>query len=107
MKWKITYFNDKAYKDIQRWPKKLLSKYLRIVDLIEQLGPDLGMPFTKAMGKELFEIRAKGQEGIGRAFFCTVHKNEVVVLHGFIKKTDKTPKGDLEIARKRLRELVT
>ena len=50
-------------------------------------------------------IWPKGQEGIGRAFFCTVLDHEVVILHGFIKKTDKTPKTDLEIAKKRMREV--
>lgn len=107
MKWTVTYADDKVYKGILKWPKKMLAKYLRIIDMMETYGPDLGMPFTKAMGKGLFEIRAKGQEGIGRAFYCTIQGNEIVILHEFIKKTQKTPKADLGIAKKRLRELVT
>lgn len=105
MKWNITYYSEKVQIDLLAWPEKILAKYLRIVDMIEIHGPDLGMPHTKAMGNGLFEIRAKGQEGIGRAFFCTIVNKEVVILHGFIKKTDKTPSKELEIAYKRLQEV--
>jgi len=60
---------------------------------------------SKSFGKGLSEIRAKGQEGIGRSFFCTIKGNEVVILHSFIKKTNKTPKKELEIAQKRMKEV--
>jgi phage-related protein len=53
----------------------------------------------------LFEIRAKGKEGIGRAFFCTTIGQEIMVLHAFIKKTAQTPRRELEMARRRLREV--
>jgi len=57
------------------------------------------------MGAGLFEIRAKGREGIGRALFCTVKCLEIVILHSFIKKTQRTPKKELEKARRRMKEL--
>ncbi len=72
---------------------------------MQTFGPNLGMPFTRSMGQGLFEIRAKGKEGIGRAFFCAIVENEILILHEFIKKTQKTPKNDLEIARRRLKEV--
>lgn len=68
-------------------------------------GPNLGMPYTRAMGDGLFEIRANGQEGIGRAMFCTLVGRRVVVLHGFIKKTEQTPAKDLDTARRRMKEV--
>jgi phage-related protein len=105
MEWTVTYYNSKIESDFLTWPDKLLAKYLRIVDMITIHGPDLGMPHTKAMGNGLFEIRAKAQEGIGRAFFCTIMDKEVVILHGFIKKTDKTPTKEVRIANKRLQEI--
>lgn len=105
MKWKITYFNDEVYNRLLKWPKKLLAKYLRIIDLMETDGPDLGMPFTRSFGNGLFEIRAKAQEGIGRVFFCALVGNEIVILHSFIKKTQKTPDKELELAKKRLAEV--
>ena len=63
------------------------------------------MPHTRSMGDGLFEVRAKASEGIGRAFYCTLVGRRIVVLHGFIKKTDKTPAKEINIARDRLKEL--
>ena len=57
------------------------------------------------MGEGLFEVRAKGKEGIRRSLFCTVKGREVVILHSFIKKTQKTPKKDLDLAKKRMKEI--
>ena len=63
------------------------------------------MPYTRPFGEGLFEIRAKGPEGIGRAFFCCLVGRRVVILHGFIKKTQATPTQELKIARQRLKEV--
>jgi phage-related protein len=52
-----------------------------------------------------FEIRAKGREGIGRAFYCTVVRQRIIILHAFIKKTEQTPQRELDIARARLKEV--
>jgi phage-related protein len=68
-------------------------------------GPNLGLPFTRSMGQGLFEIRARGKEGIGRAFFCTVVERRVVILHAYIKKSQKTPERELEVARRRLADV--
>ena len=69
------------------------------------LGPNLGEPHTKAFGDGLFELRLKGAEGIARVFFCTLVGKRIVMLHGFIKKTDKTPAREREIAEIRLKEI--
>jgi len=50
------------------------------------------MPHTKAIEAGLFELRIKGKEGIARAFYCTKVEKRIVVLHVFVKKTQKTPK---------------
>ena len=68
-------------------------------------GPNLGMPYTRPFGEGLFEIRANGREEIGRAFFCTLVGRRVVILHGFIKKTEQTPAKELKTARQRLNEV--
>lgn len=87
------------------WPTGINASFTRIALRMVEHGANLGMPYTKAMGDGLFEIRAKGQEGIGRAFFCTLVGRRIVILHGFIKKTDKTPKHELDIARERMKEI--
>jgi len=82
-----------------------LGRYLRYSDRMEVYGPDLGMPHTRAMGEGLFELRIKAPEGIARVFYCTMVGKKIVILHLFIKKTDKTPSKELEIARRRLKEV--
>jgi phage-related protein len=72
---------------------------------METYGPNLGMPHTRAMGGGLFEIRVKGKEGIGRIFYCAFVGNRIMILHCFVKKTEKTPSRELDTARKRLKEI--
>lgn len=105
MEWKIRYYSEKVRVGIDQWPVGIRAYYARITERMQTFGPNLGMPFTRSMGQGLFEIRAKGKEGIGRAFFCAIVENEILILHEFIKKTQKTPKNDLEIARRRLKEV--
>jgi len=68
-------------------------------------GPDLGMPHTRAMGGGLFELRIKAAEGIARVFYCTVVDRRIVILHQFVKKSEKTPSKELDIARRRMKEV--
>jgi len=105
MSWKVTFFNSKVKDETLRFPKGILSNFLHITEIIEKFGPTVGKPYTAPMGKGLFEIRAKGKEGIGRSLFCTVKGKEIVILNSFIKKTQKTPKKEIDKARKRMLEL--
>lgn len=105
MAWEIKYYSESVRLSIDAWPVGIRAVYARITERMQVFGPNLGMPFTQAMGGGLFEIRAKGKEGIGRAFFCTVVGQEIVILHAFIKKSQKTPRRELDVARKRLQEV--
>lgn len=105
MKWKITYFNAKVAKETLALPKKLLARYQRLADLMSESGPDLGMPHTRSLGDGLLELRVKGEEGIARVFYCTWLHKEIVMLHTFIKKTQKTPGKEMDVARQRLKEV--
>ncbi len=87
-------------------PKKIKARYIALTDRMMQFGPDLGMPHTRAMGNGLFELRVKAEEGIARMLYCTCINHEIVILHAFIKKTQETPKRELEIAKRRLREVI-
>jgi phage-related protein len=105
MKWKITYYAD-VEQEISEWPASISAKFLKIIELLEQFGPiETGMPHIKPMGKGIFEIRAKGKDGIGRALFCSVVGKNIIVLKAFIKKTEKTPKKELDLAKKRMLEV--
>ena len=70
-----------------------------------EFGSNLGMPHSRAMSDGLFELRVKGQEGIARVFYCTLINKRIVMLHGFIKKSQKTPAKELKIARYRMSEV--
>ena len=69
------------------------------------VGPDLGMPHTRPLGKGLFELRLKSKEGIGRVFFCTRPDRRIMMLHSFVKKSAKTPAKELKTAQKRMKEV--
>ncbi|MDH5669594.1 MAG: type II toxin-antitoxin system RelE/ParE family toxin [Nitrospira sp.] len=69
------------------------------------LGPHLGVPHTKAFGDGLCELRLKGAEGIARVFFCALVGRRIVMLHCFVKKSEKTPRREREIAEVRMKEV--
>jgi len=104
MHWSIAYVSETVQAGIFDMPAGLLARYLRYTDRMEVHGPDLGMPHTRAMGEGLFELRLKALEGIARVFFCTVIGRKIIMLHHFVKKTEKTPPNELAIARRRLKE---
>lgn len=105
MSWKITFYNRKVEEETLELPPGILANFLRIAELIEEFGPDLGRPHTAPLGKGLFEIRAKGKEGIARSLFCTVKGQEIVILLTAIKKTNALPKRLMETAQKRMKEV--
>lgn len=104
--WKISYFNSRVQQDIEAWPVDIYADFLRLVQLMELHGVDLRMPFSRAMGRGLFELRCKGREGIGRVFYGLAIGKEIIVLHSFIKKTQEAPPHVLALARKRLKEVM-
>ena len=107
MNWKVTFYNTKVESETLEFPSGILANFLHIAEMMEALGPNLGRPYVGSLGSGLYEIRAKGKEGIGRSLYCTVTGKEVVILNSFIKKTKKTPKKELDLARKRMKEVLT
>ena len=105
MSWQVTFHSSSLEKEILALPAGFVARFLRYAERMEIYGPDLGMPHTRAMGKGLFELRLKSAEGIARVFDCTVVARKIVMLHQFIKKTDRTPVKELEIARRRMKEM--
>jgi phage-related protein len=72
-----------------------------------QVGWPVGMPLCRSLGNGLWEMRSSlSSRRIARILFC-VHEGRIGVVHGFIKKTRKTPRDDIELALKRMKELMT
>ena len=105
MNYAIEYFHFCVKAEIESWPDGVLADYARLVELLMEFGPNLRMPHSRAMGGGLFELRARGREGIGRALYCFVVGRRVVILHAFVKKTQETPEKELRIARRRMKEV--
>lgn len=105
MKWTVTFYSTALESEILHLPAGLLARFLRYAERMEAYGPDLGMPHTRAMGQGLFELRLKAGEGIARVFYCTLIGRRIVMLRQFIKKSDKTPLKELEITRRRMKEI--
>ena len=85
----------------------LRAKTYSLLEVLEQRGNALREPHTKALGDGLFELRIKGKDSIARLFYCFVIGKKIYILHGFIKKSNKTPKKELEIALKTMQEVLS
>ena len=105
MIWKIEFYNESVEEAILSMPPKIQARMIKLLELIEIHGANLGSPHTESMGDGLFEIRAKAQEGIGRSLYCYMKGKHIMVLHAFIKKSNKTPKFELDLAKKRKAEV--
>ena len=86
-------------------PDTLAARYIVLTRRMIALGPNIGEPHTKAFGDGLFELRLKGAEGIARVFFCTLVGKRIVMLHSFIKKSERTPTRELDVAVTRMKEV--
>ncbi len=105
MHWKIEYYSDTVQQEILALPAGLLARYIHLTDRMIEFGPNLGAPHTRAMDKGLFELRLKAAEGIARVFYFTRTGERIMMLHQFVKKTQKTPPKELGIAKRRMKEL--
>ena len=101
----IDFFNEDVRLLVEAFPDGIRARTFALFQRMEIVGSYLPNELTKAMGDGLFELRARAKEGIGRTFYCTQIGKKIVVLHAFVKKTQKTPQKELEIARSRMKEL--
>lgn len=76
------------------------AKMLRTIELLENNGHNLREPYSKAIGDGIFELRAKVSSDITRVLFFFAKGRQIVLTNGFVKKTDKTPKSEIDRAQK-------
>ncbi len=79
---------------------KMQAKAVWSIDLLAEYGNQLREPFSKQVDDGLFELRIKFASDITRIFYFFVVENKIVLTNGFIKKTTKTPRAEIELARK-------
>ena len=87
-------------KDLDKDSKRAIGEDIKTL----QFGWPIGMPLARKMDDNLWELRSKLGKGIARTFF-TVYRNKLVLLHGFVKKSQKTPPKELSLAKRRLNKL--
>lgn len=105
MDYSIVYYSESVQNEILDLPDTLAARYIVLTRRMMILGPNLGAPHTKAFGHGIFELRLKGAEGIARVFYCILIGKRIVMLHSFIKKSDKTPPRERKIAEARMKEV--
>lgn len=106
MSWRVSVLNETVEKELSALPIDMRAKLVRIVELIEGMGLDkVREPYVKHLQKSLWEMRLSGRDGISRAIYVTASGRRVVIVRAFIKKTQKTPRSEIELALKRTEEL--
>ena len=101
-------FHPKARESIRRFPKEVRTRLGRGLFRL-QLGEQIAMPNSRPMPRVaagVSEIRIKAEDGSFRAFYYTASSRGVLVFHAFVKKTQRTPPLEIDLARKRLKELL-
>lgn len=106
--YEVNYYEDARGRSpveefIDSLPAKMRAKVFGRLELLEEHGPDLGMPFSRHLDDGIFELRTVQGSDITRVLYFFVAGREIVLTHGFVKKTQKTPAREIERA-KRIRE---
>ena len=79
---------------------KMQAKAMYSLALLEEFGNQLREPFSKPIGDGIFELRIKFSSDITRIFYFFVVDNKIILTNGIVKKTPKTPKAEIELAKK-------
>ena len=104
--WIVEFLNEAVEAEFLAIPKDIQARLVRIADLIESHGlENLGMPYVRHLQDKLWEIRGKGASGIARALYVTVVGRRVVIVRVFVKKSQKTPAGEISLALARAKEI--
>jgi phage-related protein len=107
MSWSVEVLNETVATEIRSLPADMHAKFLRLAQRIEQIGLEgLREPHVKHLDDKLWEMRLTGRDGIARALYITAAGRRVVVLRAFVKKTQKTPRSEIELALRRAEEII-
>jgi phage-related protein len=106
MRWAFQTLNALVDEEIRALPPDMQARLLRLAEIIQQTGfHALPRDSVRHLEGKLWELRMTGRDGISRAIYVTAAGRRVVVVRVFVKKTQKTPPRELEIARQRAKEV--
>jgi phage-related protein len=106
MPWSVEFLDQDVQALLDALPLDIRASFQRIVELIQSHGLErVREPYVKHLEGPLWEMRMKGRSGIARGIYVTAVGRRVVVVHVFVKKTQKTPRREIEIALRRAKEV--
>ncbi len=104
--WTVGFLSDVAIAEVKSLPQDMQSKFERIVTMIEANGLErMREPYVKHLEGKLWEMRLIGRDGIARSIYVTASGRRIMVLRTFVKKTEKTPRREIEIALERAKDV--
>ena len=107
MDWTVETLNATVDKELEALPADMRARFVRISELIAAVGLErVGAPHIKHLTGPIWEMRMKGKDGISRALYVTVRDKRVVVVRVFVKKTQKTPRREIDLALQRAKEVL-
>jgi phage-related protein len=99
MKWTVETLNEIVDAEVESLPADMRARLAHIANLIEEMGLErMGEPHLKHLDGRLWEMRLTGRSGISRALYVVATGRRVVIVRVFVKKTQKTPRRELEVA---------
>lgn len=109
MNFEVEYYEDKngeypVEEFILSQEEKMQAKIFRMITLLEEYGNQLREPYSKELDDKIFELRIKQSSNITRILYFFVVGRKIILTNGFVKKQDKTPPGEIKLAKER-REL--
>ena len=111
MKWEVNYYTQKnGVQPVKEWidklDLKLQLKIFRVFELLEEFNLNLKAPYVKYLGDKLYELRIKDFKGIYRIIYFSYKNKQFIMLNSFVKKTQKTPQKEIDLAKKRMNEVL-
>ncbi|BBK44073.1 hypothetical protein STVA_40930 [Allostella vacuolata] len=106
MEWSVEVLDDRVRAELDVLPVDIRAKLARILEQMVTFGPQqMRKPHVKPLQDKLWEMRMTGRDGIARAIYVLAHRRRIVILHAFIKKTQRTPPGAIRLAIARAQEI--
>jgi phage-related protein len=106
MTWRVEILDATVRAELEAQPKDIRARFLRIVELIESHGLErVREPYVKHLEGPLWEMRMKGRDRIARAVYVTASGRRVVVVRVFGKKTERTPRREIQLALRRTKDV--
>ena len=107
LSWTVEVLNAVVEKELDDLPADMRARFVHVSELIVAFGLNrVGAPHVRHLTGPLWEMRLGGRDGISRALYVAVRDRRVVVVRVFLKKTQKTPRREIDLALRRAREVL-